>query len=289
MIGSNFIYDGVSIPYTAAEGRAAGWYADIKWTSLSTRNFISSRQDFHGTISKPTFADGKLIDVKGEIFSTSKASRGTIKNTVANLFKIEEFPAEENELKKLEFKDDDNSEWYIWAKVYTMPDYEHERGEPVITFSLQLYAPDPLVLSKNAKTESGNYGLFGGVNLPVELPTDLAGSLNYIECENEGNFAAKALITVEGEIENPKVMNLTTGRYFKLNLSMVAGDILIINTNDNTVELNGVNVLGDRADGSNWLFVNSGTNYFILTGDDFDFDDQDKATFEVEWHDTKIV
>lgn len=289
MIGKNFIFDGVAIPYTAAEGRAAGWYADIKWTGLTTRNFVTPRQDFHGTISNPTFADGKLIDVSGEIFSTAKSERGSSKNIVANLFKIEDFPAEDNELKRLEFTDDDDTDWFIMAKVYTMPAYDHERGDPIINFSCQLYAPDPLILSADLQTQSGIYGLWGGISLPVELPTDLAGTVNQITCINSGNFAAKATITITGEIVNPKIYNLTSGRFFKINTTMIAGDILIIDTEAATVELNGVNALADRADGSNWLFVNSGTNYFLLTGDDFDIDDQDKATIQVDWYNTKIV
>ena len=289
MIGSLFIFDGVSIPYTAAQGRAAGWYADVIWTSPATRNFTRPRQDFHGTISKPTFAEGRLIEVRGEIFSTTKLTRGTVKNTVANLFLIESFPAEGTEFKRLEFTDDDGTAWFIMAKVYTMPTYEHERGEPVIRFMCQLYAQDPLVKSSVLQTASGNYGLWGGGTLPITLPDDLVGAINSISCANNGNFAAPAKLTITGEITNPKIYNLTTGRYFKINTTMNAGDVLIIDTDEATAELNGVNALGDRAAGSNWLYVNSGTNYFLLTGDNFDFDDQSKATLQVDWYHTKLV
>ncbi len=289
MIGKNFIFDGVAIPYTTAEGVAAGWYADVKWPGVSTRNFITSRQDFHGTISNPTFAEGKMIEVRGEIFSAAKTTRGSVKNIIANLFKIEDFPAEDNELKKLEFTDDDNTDWFIWCKVYSMPEYDHERGEPIITFYCQLYAPDPLLLSTDLQTASGIYGLWGGLTLPVELPEQLSGAINPVTCVNNGNFAAKAVITITGAVENPKIFNLTTGRFFQINTSMVDGDILIVDTEEATATLNGVNVLGARGDGSNWLFVNSGTNYFLLAGDNFDFDDQGKATIEIEWYHTKIV
>ena len=125
MIGKNFIYNGVAIPYSAEEGRNSGWYADVLWTGMPTRNIVNPRQDWHGSISKPTFADGKIIQINGQIFSTSKVTRGTVKNTVANLFKIEDFPDEVNELKKLEFTDDDDTDWFIMCKAYTMPEYQH--------------------------------------------------------------------------------------------------------------------------------------------------------------------
>lgn len=170
-----------------------------------------------------------------------------------------------------------------------MPEYEHERGEPIIVFFTQLYAPDPLALSASIQSASGIYGLWGGVSIPVELPTDLFSAVNSIQCVNSGNFAAKATITISGEIINPKILNLTTGRFFKLDVSMVTGDVLIIDTEAATAELNGVNILSNRSVGSNWLFVNSGTNYFLLAGDDFDFDNQSKATIKVEWYHTKLV
>lgn len=292
MIGKNFIYNNVAIPYTSLEGRNAGWYAEVLWPNIVTRNVVEPRQDWHGSTSKPTFADGKLIQINGEIFSTSKLTRGTVKNTVANLFKIQDFPDEDNELKRLEFTDDDNTTWFIMAKVYTMPEYTHGRGDPIITFSTQLFAPDPVIQSTILKTASGDYGLLGGVTLPVELPvafSSINGVLNSFTCVNDGNFAAKAKIIISGDIKNPKIINLTSGRFFKVLVDMGINDELIIDTENYTVKLNGNNVLTYRAEGSNWPFVNSGTNYFLLIGDDFDFDNYNKAGVEVQWRDTKLV
>ena len=289
MIGKNFSFNGVRIPWSTTEGMSAGWYADVNWDNVATRNYVTSRQDWHGTIAKPTYADGRIIDVRGEIFHTSKHQRGIIRDVIADLFKIQDFPSEDNEFKKLEFTDDDDTDWFMWAKVYTMPEYQHERGEPIIGFSTQLYASDPLIYSKNPVVVSGIYGLFGGITLPVELPTDLDGGLNVITCTNNGNFSAKAKITITGQIQKPKIYNLLTGRFFKLNIDVNQGDTLIIDTNNSSVTLNGNSVLANRTAGSNWLFVNSGTNYFLLMGDDFDFDNQSKAQIQIEFYHTKLV
>lgn len=289
MIGKNFIYDGVAIPYTAAQGAAAGWYMVFDWTTPSTSNFETPRSDFHGSISKPTFARSRLIEVKGEIFNVLKTGRGSAKNTIANLFKIQDFPSESNELRDLQFTDDDNTDWVIPCKVYTMPDYTHEKGDSVIYLFFQLYAPNPLIRSAALQTVSGQYGLLGGVSLPVELPAALFGTVGAIEVVNDGNFAAPATITITGEITNPKIINLTTGRYFQINETMNAGDVLVLDTERATAKLNGVNILASRADGSNWLYVNSGTNYFLLAGDNFDFDNQDKAVVDIDYYHTKLV
>ena len=289
MIGKNFIFDGNTIPWTKAQGISAGWYADFDWHPPAVRNSQIARQDFHGVRANPTFAEGRLITVSGEIFSVTKASRGTARNTIDDIFHIEDFPALASEFKKLEFTDDDGTEWFIWAKVYSMPDYSHrDRGDPIINFTFELFAQDPLIRSKNIQEANGIDGLWGGTTLPVTLPVQLSGAINQFEVINAGNFAAPAKITITGEITNPKVFNLTTGRYFEITTSMSPGDELIIDTDLGTVELNGVNALANRAAGSNWLFVNSGSNFFVLTGDSFDYDDQGKATIKVEWYNTKI-
>ena len=67
MLGKDFIFNGLTIPWSKAQGIAAGWYADVDWKSVAVRNFQTPRQDFHGTVSAPTFMEGRLITVSGEI------------------------------------------------------------------------------------------------------------------------------------------------------------------------------------------------------------------------------
>jgi hypothetical protein len=45
-------------------------------------------------------------------------------------------------------------------------------------------------------------------------------------------------------------------------------------------------VLASRAPGSAWIYATPGVNIFVLTGDDFDFDNQDKATLAIEFNST---
>lgn len=289
MIGRNFRYNGVEIPYSTDQAIEAGWYADIKWTGVSVRNNITPLQGWHGAIARPTFSEGKLIEISGQIFSTDKTRRGEIKNVLADLFKLEDFPDEENSFKALDFEDDDGVVWTIPCKVYTMPEYDNERADPIINFSLQLYAQDPLLRSRSPNIETGIYGDIQGISFPVQFPVQFLGLLNPVICENEGNFAASTLVSIVGDIVNPRVYNYTTNKYFKINTSLSGSDELIINSGDGTAKLNGVNILANRAAGSNWIFLQKGINQIMLLGDDFDPGDQDKARISVEWYHTKIV
>jgi hypothetical protein len=454
MIGKNFIFDGNPIPYSTAEGSANGWLLDFNWNPPSVRNNTLSRQDFHGVVSHPTFAEGRLISVRGEIFHVDKASRGTIRKTIQNIFKLENFPSRDNQFKTLQFTDDDDTDWFIRAKVYTLPDITHERGDVIAQVFFQLFAEDPLIRSVDLQSVTGNYGLIGGISLPTTLPVALNSSLNSFVATNDGNFASPAKITItvddaiglnqnviqyqtvmddtkivgssasnekfsykftaqedkigaltvavakngnptdylrialysddgagkpnfllkkidvlgsslstgtsgdfanldllteifdydvtigvdyhivierSGALDagdyyyigvssvndgnanmlissvwtaqpnqlyfkvhrpnsliNPKIYNLTTGKFFGINQTLYKNNTLIIDTDEVTAEIDGINVLADRADGSNWIFLIESGNAFLLTGDNFDFSHQDNASALVEYYHTRM-
>lgn len=288
MLGKNFTFNGLSIPYTKEEGMSQGWYADVIWKNISIDTFTQGRQDYHGIIASPSLARGRVITIRGQIFATNKLLRGTIRKLLDTVFVIEPIPIQGEGLYPFQFIDDDEVEWQLQAQVFRMPEYDQDRGSTVINFSLDLLAPNPIIQSQDKKSISGIYGMYGGITLPHELPFSLSSAVNYETAENEGNFAASALITITGDIVNPKILNLTNGRFWKQNRTLSGADELVLNTNTGQVTYNGVNDLASRADGSNWQFVNPGINHFVLLGDDFDVDNQDKAGFTIEFYDTML-
>lgn len=292
MIGKNYNFDGNTIPYTGAAAKTAKWLADFKIHTVATETPELPRQDWHGAITSPTYARGRLIPVNGEFFAADKTQRTTPRQEIEDIFKLPGFPDKTNEIKRLDFEDDDGTEWFIRCKVYQLPQFEHERGSPVGTFFLQLYAEDPFIRSKNPKTGTENYSLFGGVRLPEELPFAMNQYSNVLTVNNAGNYPSATKITITGDILNPKVLNLTTGRYFALNTDITAGETLIIDSGqintDPFATINGVNALADRVSGSQWLFVNPGENKFVLLGDDYELGNDQKAEMTVEFYDVRL-
>ena len=63
---------------------------------------------------------------------------------------------------------------------------------------------------------------------------------------------------------------------------------LVIDTETTSVKIDGDNAETFRADGSTFLFAVSGDNNFLLTGDNFEFSDQSKATLDIEFYDVNL-
>lgn len=289
MLGKNFSYRGTTFPWTAAEGRANGWYADVDWTNVPTQNPDQPRQDYHGVIAYPTLSRGRIVEVSGQIFSSSKAARGAIEDALSSLFRLEDFPVLGSGFYDLSFDDDTGNSWNISVKVASVIKFDHARGEPIINFTVNLFSEDGKIRSQSINEENGIYGLYGGFPLSTELPVALDDSVNTFTATNDGTIGAEAKITITGDIVNPKIVNITNGRFFGLDLTVSSGETLIIDTAELTAEKNTVNVLANRSSGSNWLYVSPGENTFVLVGDNFDIDDQSKASIKLEWYHTKLT
>jgi hypothetical protein len=289
MLGYNWKFKGTTIPTTVADGIANKWMVvDIVWNTTTVENSEVSRQDWHGIISNPTYARSRLITITGVVYSniaTDRATKGTARNAIDSLFQLETFPATANGFYDLEFTDDDGTDKVLKAKVYSKIDYTAEVAENYANFSVNLIAQDPIILGKTLRTGSGGYGIVGGMVLPTTLPVSLNGGVGSFSLTNYGNFASPVVARVTGDILNPKVLNITNNRFFKVNRQLDDMSTLTIDSSAKTAEVNQTNVLGARGDGSVWLYADVGVNHFILLGDDFDPDDTDKATLTVEFYD----
>lgn len=70
-----------------------------------------------------------------------------------------------------------------------------------------------------------------GATVPVNAPTDLA---------NQGNTATHPLIRLEGPLTHPTLTNSSLGRVIEFDLTVPAGKVLEIDTDNGTVTLDGV-------------------------------------------------
>lgn len=108
------------------------------------------------------------------------------------------------------------------------------------------------------------YFMFG-VPYPLDLDTyvfSLRLPLQPVVINNQGgdNIGFTLSITPQAPLVNPIIKNITTGMEMKIFIEAKVGDILIIDTRDKTVSLNGVYHENVKRIQDNWLKLELGNN-----------------------------
>jgi len=86
-------------------------------------------------------------------------------------------------------------------------------------------------------------------------------------------------IELHNQAANPVITNQTTGERFKLNINMVASDLVIIDMAKRTVTLNGANIIGSKTSDSVWWGLQEGANSIVLNSDS----GGDTITADIYW------
>ena len=94
---------------------------------------------------------------------------------------------------------------------------------------------------------------------------------------NNGDVESGLIIQLHATstVLNPKIYNEDTGEYFILNVEMLEGDEIVINTNKGEkgvkMTVNGVttNIINDIESGSTWFEIEPGDNIFLYTADEY--------------------
>lgn len=112
----------------------------------------------------------------------------------------------------------------------------------------------------------------GGVSWPISWPLVWGGSASggQMTLTNLGEFDAPWVATITGPVTNPRIRNQTTGQEMRVNMTVEAGQTLVIDEDARTILLNGT---GNRrsmlAVGSEWFSIVPGANviqYAALSG-----------------------
>ena len=81
----------------------------------------------------------------------------------------------------------------------------------------------------------------GGAAFPWSFPINFGPSTGgTLQVANGGKYPAKPVFKFTGPVTNPKVSN-TSGQYIRVNLTLGAGDVVLVDTDSRVVRLNGVN------------------------------------------------
>jgi hypothetical protein len=283
MIGSNYTYKWVNL-----------W--DVDWItnriviSLDNKNLvlrttINDKQNYHWSTKTATLASGRLFTFSFSIF-WDRTQRYTWQQILESIIIPEFNPWDTEWLYVLSWLNDNWDRVKCNASVYSTPQYNTMRAwDTVITWSFELFAPNPEYYSNVGKTNNWDYWMFGWFTMPFTMPFIMDKTLAEVNATNSWNFTAPCRIEIVWSIENPKITNMTTGKFYKLNKTTTN---LVLDSTWTLfiVEDEWVNVKSYRATWSEIIRLNPWVNKLLLTWDSFDY--ESSLDWNIYYNDTFI-
>ena len=144
-----------------------------------------------------------------------------------------------------------------------------------LKFIINLICPNPFF--KDEREFSKNMaGKINSITVPFTIPASgMIMSAKVLRQEatiiNNGDKDTGLIISfmAKGEVSNPKIENLTTGKFLRIVVDLMPGDILTINTNkgNKRIELNGKNISQKMDRSSSFIDMQVGENILKYSAD----------------------
>lgn len=184
----------------------------------------------------------RVIGLRVETFSTSFEDYFLKRSALSDAFTI-------NSSNLLTITRPDGQQFEINARVIFGADHLETAGEFANSISnIQLQCDNPFFRDPTG-ISSQPIGLSQGGGTPVPMPVASPigrsdGGL--VVVNNPGNFDASPTYTITGDVVNPSVQNSSNGTSFTVNRTLVLGDTLTIQDNQDGLQvlLNGNDVSG---------------------------------------------
>jgi hypothetical protein len=144
----------------------------------------------------------------------------------------------------------------IQAIADASPVLPDRQNSPFQKFLLTLVCPEPFWLDEKATTyEMADF--VGGLQFPLRLGSRFSIRGSKLTFQNTGDVETPVEIKFKGACIGPKITNLTTGEFIKVNKPLLAGETLIITTafGNKRVEIDKGN--GVRENAFNWIDLES--------------------------------
>lgn len=105
------------------------------------------------------------------------------------------------------------------------------------------FVPDGKIYDAGVNTATtGLPTSLGGAKFKWTFPVNFGPSTSSsFQIANDGKYPAKPVFRIDGPVTNPQILNLTTGQIIRVNVSVPAGNVLLIDSDSRVVRLNGAN------------------------------------------------
>lgn len=247
-------------------------------SDIRTSSFVFSGRS--GGLNTDQFADMRNINITGKIGNSNGPDVYTAANHMADRKALINalplgvtFP--------VYFTMFDGSTYRADCNVIklTMP---LNAGGRMSDFLIQLSVGDPLFYNSDGgddHTAAISRVAQGGYVTPYVLPVSWDSGSAPTVVTNSGDALVYPIITLNDAAINPSITNQATNETFKLSLTMVTGDVAVIDMGARTATLNGATVIGNKTASSIWWGLQPGPNGIVLNSDSAG----DAVTGTVKW------
>jgi len=174
--------------------------------------------------------------------------------------------------------------YLIYAELIGTPELDYVPLDPLrAPFALEFLANDPIIYDNTTGlTELVPLGRRegGGFTYPIVYPIVYDPGGQPVNVPNTGDVEIFPVITLHGVATNPVITNFSTGESFALlNIKTASYDVLTLDMNGPSVQLNGGNIYDAVAYQSNWLYLRRGDNFIALDT----ASDDDTVSGNISW------
>lgn len=188
-------------------------------------------------------------------------------------------------LGKLEWVQEDGTTYWLDCIIedIVFVDGREGQGRYHQKVIIPLIAPNPFWY-KPELNERYFIGFSGGISIPFSFPWTFGTVGTEVTLVNNGNTEAPVVIYMNGEVVNPQISNVTTGKIIKINTTIPDGSQLVINTafGQKSVEIDGVNAFQYVDPSSEFWGLVRGENTIKYIADSEGANAQCKLTY-YEW------
>jgi tail protein len=142
-------------------------------------------------------------------------------------------------------------------------DWDTARRYGASPIQILMYAEDPRIYDNSLVSQVIPYGgaattgFAFNMGFNLSFGTTVPPDGQYVV--NAGNRPTPAILTIQGPVTNPRIVNDTDGKTLRFVIDLAVSDQLVIDLANHTVTLNGVTNRRDSLQEPNWFLFNPGT------------------------------
>lgn len=257
-------------------------YTQVNWKQLRTDSSSRELQGAHGRVRTVEYARYRKITVEWVIDGTGNEYFESSYKYLTDLLSLQDDTSDVMP-RSLLIRDMFNEERTIDVTVVEpveIVDYDDNmpwagRKWRAVFESLET----PIYKSSQELSITSTKTWFGGFAVPFAVPFSMGALKSAIDLNAGWNQKTPLIITIKATdaiVAPLRIKNVTTGTEFILDTDADVNDEIIINSETNTVTINGVDAIAYRVSGSEWMYAKWATRLLV-----FDANPDLSSTFDV--------